>query len=71
MAVFLVNMLGTLFTVMVTCYAGTVHPEHIPILLEVSQHFAEISPFEALVYGMPAGFSHRRNRVDVAERRRL
>lgn len=54
--VFLANMAGTLVTAIVTLYAGTVHPEHLPALLEVSQHFADNSPLEALVYGMPAGF---------------
>lgn len=56
MVVFLANMVGTLLTAIVTLYAGTVHPEHLLALLEVSQHFADISPLEALVYGLPAGF---------------
>ncbi len=54
--VFLANMVGTLVTALVTVYAGTVHPEHMPALLEVSYHFADNSPLEALVYGIPAGF---------------
>ncbi len=54
--VFLANMAGTLATAIVTVYAGTVHPEHMPALLEVSHHFADNSPLEALVYGIPAGF---------------
>lgn len=56
LVVFLANMVGTLVTAAVTVYAGTVHPEHMPALLEVSHHFADNTPFEALVYGIPAGF---------------
>ncbi len=56
LVVFLANMVGTLVTALVTVYAGTVHPEHMPALLEVSHHFADNSPLEALIYGIPAGF---------------
>ncbi len=56
LVVFLANVVGTLVTAVVTVYAGTVHPEHMPALLEVSHHFAENSPLEALIYGIPAGF---------------
>ena len=54
--VFVANLVGTLFTALVTVYAGTIHPEHLPALLEISHHFAELSPGEALLYGIPAGF---------------
>lgn len=56
LVVFLANMAGTLATAIVTFYAATVHPEHMPALLDVSRHFADNSPLEALVYGVPAGF---------------
>jgi formate/nitrite transporter FocA (FNT family) len=54
--VFLANMVGTFFTAIVTFYAGTVNAAHMPALLEISHHFADNTPLDALVYGMPAGF---------------
>lgn len=50
------NLTGTFVTAVITAFAGTVHPEHLPALLEVSREFAAFTPTEAIVFGIPAGF---------------
>ena len=50
------NLVGTLFTALITIYVGTAPPVHTAAMLEVSRHFAETAPSDALFYGIPAGF---------------
>lgn len=54
--VLVANLVGTLVTATITIFLGTVHPEHLPALLEVAREYALLSPIEALIYGIPAGF---------------
>ena len=54
--VFVANLIGTLFTALITLHLGTTSPEHTAAMLEVSRHFAEVRPLDALLYGIPAGF---------------
>lgn len=54
--VLVANLVGTLVTALMTIYLEVARPEHIAAMLEVSRHFAENDPMEALVYGIPAGF---------------
>ena len=54
--VFAGNMIGTLFTAGVTLLVGTTPPEVTAGMLAVSAHFAELGPWEAFRYGIPAGF---------------
>lgn len=54
--VLVANLTGTCLTAAITVFAGTIHPEHLPALLEVSREFAELTPAEAVIYGIPAGF---------------
>jgi formate/nitrite transporter FocA (FNT family) len=50
------NLAGTAVTAAVTILLGTIRPEHLPALLEVSREFAELDAGQALIYGIPAGF---------------
>ncbi|HEX2139521.1 MAG TPA: formate/nitrite transporter family protein [Woeseiaceae bacterium] len=50
------NLTGTSLTAAITLFAGTIHPEHLPALLEVSREFTHFTPVEAVTYGIPAGF---------------
>ncbi|HLU06725.1 MAG TPA: formate/nitrite transporter family protein [Woeseiaceae bacterium] len=50
------NLVGTAVTAAVTIFLGTIQPEHLPALLEVSREFAELDAGEAVIYGIPAGF---------------
>lgn len=50
------NLAGTAVTAAVTIFLGTIKPEHLPALLEVSREFAELGAGQALIYGIPAGF---------------
>jgi formate-nitrite transporter family protein len=50
------NLAGTAVTAAVTVFLGTIRPEYLPALLEVSREFAELGAGQALIYGIPAGF---------------
>ena len=54
--VFVANLVGTLFTALITVKVGTTTPEHTAAMLEISRHFADTTPMNALLYGIPAGF---------------
>ena len=54
--VFVANIVGTFFLAVITIHVGTTTPEHTEAMLEISRHFADISPSDALFYGIPAGF---------------
>lgn len=54
--VFAANLVGTFTTAAITILLGTAHPEHVSAMLEVAQQVAELTPPDALVYGIPAGF---------------
>ncbi|KKN50524.1 hypothetical protein LCGC14_0631770 [marine sediment metagenome] len=50
------NMVGTFVTALVTMKTGAVLEEHLEGMLEISRHFAEKTPWEAFIQGVPAGF---------------
>ncbi|MDX6752229.1 formate/nitrite transporter family protein [Geminicoccaceae bacterium 1502E] len=54
--VFAANLTGTFLTALVTLQLGTATPEHVAAMLEVSRHFADHTPWEAMTLGIPAGF---------------
>lgn len=54
--VFFANMVGTFVTGAITIYGNIVQEEHLAAMLEISRHFAEKTPWESFVQGIPAGF---------------
>lgn len=50
------NLAGTLVTALITVYIGTTSAENLVAMLEVAREFADLTPVQALVYGIPAGF---------------
>ncbi len=54
--VFAANLTGTFFVALLSIHGGTVVPEYVEGMKSVSHHFAEFSAWEALKYGVPAGF---------------
>ncbi|SLN33924.1 Inner membrane protein YfdC [Roseivivax jejudonensis] len=54
--VFAANLLGTFFVAFLSVHGGTVVPEYVEGMKQVSEHFVEYSAWEALKYGIPAGF---------------
>ncbi len=54
--VFTANLVGTFVTALMTIYLETARPEHIAAMLDVARHYADNTPQEALIYGIPAGF---------------
>lgn len=53
--VFAANLVGTLLAAFFATI-GTVTPEHLEGMMDVSRHYAEAAGFDALLRGIPAGF---------------
>lgn len=50
------NLVGTFFTALLAIHGGTVKPEYVQSMLEISRPFGALGAGEALLYGIPAGF---------------
>lgn len=54
--VLVANLTGVLVTMAITIFAETVHPEYVDAMFSVAGEFAQLSVWQAWVYGIPAGF---------------
>ncbi|WP_306132246.1 formate/nitrite transporter family protein [Roseivivax marinus] len=54
--VFLANIIGTFFVALLSVHGGTVVPEYVEGMKAISEHYSEYTFWEALKYGVPAGF---------------
>ncbi|HEX7060846.1 MAG TPA: formate/nitrite transporter family protein [Woeseiaceae bacterium] len=54
--VLVANFVGTLLTAIITVHIGTTSAENLVAMLEVAREFAELTPVQAVAYGIPAGF---------------
>ncbi|KAF0676028.1 formate/nitrite transporter family protein [Profundibacterium mesophilum] len=54
--VFVANMAGTFVTAVITIYLDIIQTEHLEAMLEISRHFAEKTPWQSFIQGIPAGF---------------
>lgn len=54
--VFVANMFGTFFTAAIVVHGGILPASTLAPVLEISRHLAELSPTNALLRGIPAGF---------------
>ena len=50
------NLVGTFLTAAISTYGGVITPDTLTAVLEISRHVAELTPAEAFLRAIPAGF---------------